>query len=356
MAPPSESQILYSYLLHPSPLPTIVPFQTFQGLVPNHASIRSSARPNPELKRLYRDLQFQRDITIDDVRRRIDDEVRRSAGLLARLRHQVRREEGESTASPRSRRKRKRGAADEGDDADEDENESESESEIQQASQQGASATRTGPGSTTDRNRDGSAHRASNRNRHNGQHRNDHDHNQSDGDSSDRDNDGGTETQIDLQLDGPRGQTLPRPTRNHTISSLLDAMDDARADLELEIADLEAQVQSGRRTCEERVGGLSDLRYGRFAAPAISAGRRDGGESRSSNANGLPTPTGEKQSRNETRNETETETENANRDMVAVASTVESEVVDALRDFTARLAREMQCKDREREEVAKRRK
>ena len=103
MAPsaPSESQILYSYLLHPSPLPTILPYKTFLNLLPKSSAHLANSHPTG-LSRLYRDLQFQRAITIDDIRRRIDSECLRSNTLTARLKRQIAREE--MSARPKKRK------------------------------------------------------------------------------------------------------------------------------------------------------------------------------------------------------------------------------------------------------------
>ncbi|OQV04803.1 hypothetical protein CLAIMM_09631 [Cladophialophora immunda] len=213
---PSESEILTSYLLHPSPLPTILPYKSFLALVPPSAS--SSARQHPtELKRLYRDLQFQRDIVIDDVRRRIEDERRRSVELTARLGRQIRREE-EGLRRGR-KRKRKEGSArgDDGDDGDDDEK---SDSDVDKEEQ---------------------------------------------------------ETQFDTALHDGRalGNTLPTATakHNHTATTLLAAMATAGEDLTAEIADLEAQIDALRTQAKDTIGNLSDLRYGRFA---MSSGRMSG--------------------------------------------------------------------------------
>ncbi|EXJ85643.1 hypothetical protein A1O1_06009 [Capronia coronata CBS 617.96] len=312
MGQPSESEILYSYLLHPSPLSTILPFQTFQSLVANKPSSSSSnsarttssahaARHKPELKRLYRDLEFQRDITVDGVRRRIDQEARRSGGLLTRLRRQVRREEGErqSQSTLNSRRKRKRVT----DDEDE-----------------------AGAGAGGDEDED--------------------DDISSIGGNNDGDN-GRLETQIDVHLDGPRGQTInhnnnPASTSryksnpNHTISTLITAMATAKTDLEAEIAALETELETVRRECEEGVGALSDLRYGRFAGPASARSMQQsdndesGGEGKSRGGNV----------------DTDVDITTTTTSTVTTTTTVEVGVVDALHDFTARLDREMSRRQR----------
>ncbi|KIW90274.1 uncharacterized protein Z519_08918 [Cladophialophora bantiana CBS 173.52] len=219
---PSESEILTSYLLHPSPLPAILPYKSFLALLP--PSLSSFGRQHPtELKRLYRDLQFQRDILIDDVRRRIEDECRRSVELKARLGRQVRREEGLLRVTSR-KKKRKHGSI----------------------------------GSNDNNNNEDAEHGAA-----------------TDDDDIDAEE---KETQFDTALhDGqPLGHTLPMATakHNHTTTTLLAAMTTASQDLASEIADLEAQIATLRSQCGDNVGNLSDLRYGRFA----TAGSRSSGD------------------------------------------------------------------------------
>lgn len=222
--PPTESQILHSYLLHPSPLPTILPYKAFISLLPTSSSRSSSGSASlqqthrTELRHLYRDLQFQRDITVDDIRRRIEDECNRSVGLTARLARQVRHEENQHQHQEvRKSKKRKRGSADDlPSDADDEELE---------------------------------------------------------------------EEQRELHFDAamhenqPLGGTTAALTsrHNHSTTSLLAAMDAARSDLQSEIADLEAEIEKLRAACEDTVGGLSDLRYGRFSSARGSGSATDGG-------------------------------------------------------------------------------
>lgn len=212
-SPPTEAEILQSYLLHSSPLSTILPYSTFQSLVPS-----ASRGQNPShLKRLYRDLQFQQDIKIDDVRRRIEDECRRSSTLTARLARQIRREENETRGLQQKTRKRKR-VANTNDDEEDD-----------------------GPNQAT--------------------------HDEDESDDDDDDDEAQIDIAIDTHLHGPLGSTLPAhtPRNNHTTDSLLKAMQAAKQDLHSEIAALEIQIATVHKDCEERVGSLSDLRYGRFA-------------------------------------------------------------------------------------------
>lgn len=69
--PPTESQILSSYLLTPASLPTILPLDHFRSLFPQ------KLRSHPHIKPLYRDLQFLRSVDIDVVRENIVQEVRK---------------------------------------------------------------------------------------------------------------------------------------------------------------------------------------------------------------------------------------------------------------------------------------
>ena len=205
--PPSESQILHSYLLHPSPLPTILPYTTFLSLLAKSSSVHNTHAI--DLRRLYRDLQFQRDVTIDDVRRRIENECARSVALTARLSRQVRQEEGSSHAK---KRKRNDGVDD---DISVDDNLSEQK-----------------------------------------------------------------ETTFDTAMhDGvPLSNTIPAKTskHNHSMTSLLPVMEHALNDLSSEIEDLETAIETLRKEAEEKVGGLSDLRYGKFTSGRLS-GNTTGG-------------------------------------------------------------------------------
>ncbi|KIW72799.1 hypothetical protein PV04_00971 [Phialophora macrospora] len=229
--PPSESQILHSYLLHPSPLPTILPYHSFLTLLPKNASSLQTTHAT-ELKRLYRDLQFQRAVIVDDVRRRIESECTRSVSLTAQLARKVRREEHLKQQYQ------------------------------QQQKQQRNRKRKRGPEDKREREHD---------------------------DTSDDDE---TDTavppiDIDIQTDTalhggiPLSNTLVHPTGPskkhspyHDGVSLLRAMETATRDLNSEIADLEAEIAALRGVCEETVGGLSDLRYGRFGRVSGSGGEK----------------------------------------------------------------------------------
>ncbi|KEF57601.1 uncharacterized protein A1O9_05519 [Exophiala aquamarina CBS 119918] len=196
---PDEAEILTAYLLHPSPIPTILPYSRFQSLVPKSSSLCLT-----ELKRFYRDLQFQRDITIDDVRRRIEIECRRSTTLQARLARNLQRETG-------TKRKRE-------DDGEND-----------------------GGGTYAYQTRKTC-------------------------EDSDSDADPEYSIKLDNALHGPLGNTIQPQIKkhNHTTTSLLSSLATAAEDLTSEIAFLEGRLAELQKECEERVGGLSDLRYGKF--------------------------------------------------------------------------------------------
>ena len=68
---PSENSILTNFLLPPAPLPAIISLRQFTELFPR------AYQSNPHVKVLYRELQHQRVIDIDDVKRGIAMEVKR---------------------------------------------------------------------------------------------------------------------------------------------------------------------------------------------------------------------------------------------------------------------------------------
>ncbi|KIW15652.1 hypothetical protein PV08_05701 [Exophiala spinifera] len=277
MPPPNEHQILTSYLLHPSPLPTILPYTSFQSLFPS-----ATSRTHTDLKPFYRHLQSQRDSTLDDIRRRIREECRSSTSLAARLARQIRREEQSEKPTSRKRkrsapRRRRR------DDA----------SDAAAAAAASSSSPSSDPESEDARVM------------------------KSDADDDDSDTDAAAETtdqveqDLDARLHGPHGSTLPSTTarQNHGATSLLDAMKKAGSELEDEIASLEAQIAAARAQCEDRIGNLSDLRYGRFAQSRV--GGQDGGDGHDGTA--------------------------TSRQQEQQQQGIEKDVVDALADFRARL-------------------
>lgn len=67
---PTEESILRGFLLPSAPLAAGLPFEQFKGFFPR------PLQSNPKLEELYRELQQQRAIDIDDVKRNIDTEVK----------------------------------------------------------------------------------------------------------------------------------------------------------------------------------------------------------------------------------------------------------------------------------------
>jgi len=90
----TESSILSSYLLEPASLPTILPYSQFLALFP------SQHRSNPQIKLLYRDLQFLRNVDIDVVQENIATECKRGDHMKVEMLRQLHAEgkkQGEST-------------------------------------------------------------------------------------------------------------------------------------------------------------------------------------------------------------------------------------------------------------------
>lgn len=75
MAPPTETTMLANYLLVPAQLPAIISLKEFTDLFPR--AQQSSA----QIRKLYRDLQTQRNTLADDVASNIEDEARRGKVL-----------------------------------------------------------------------------------------------------------------------------------------------------------------------------------------------------------------------------------------------------------------------------------
>ncbi|ROW00521.1 hypothetical protein VSDG_03272 [Cytospora chrysosperma] len=72
---PTESTILANYLLVPAQLPTIISLKEFADLFPR------SQQSSPQVRRLYRDLQNQRNALIDEVSSNIETETKRGKVL-----------------------------------------------------------------------------------------------------------------------------------------------------------------------------------------------------------------------------------------------------------------------------------
>ncbi|KAJ9639695.1 hypothetical protein H2204_003766 [Knufia peltigerae] len=268
MPPPNERQILTSYLLHPSPLPTILPYASFQSLFPS----ATSRTTHKDIKPFYRNLQSQRDGTLDDVRRRIRDECRRSTFLTTRLARQITREEQSNPTS----RKRK------------------------------WSETTT----TRDQECDDTSSVDSDIEEENPR-LNDKDNS----DYTDVETDNQVEVDLDTRLHGPHGSTIPSTTarQHHGATSLLDAMKTASSDLQDEISSLEAQIAAVQAQCQESLGNLSDLRYGRFSQTRVS-GQQSGVDGRNDDGTSIHSQQQQQQQQG-----------------------IEKEVVDALAEFRARL-------------------
>lgn len=229
----TESSILNSYLLHPSTLPTILPYSAFLNLIP------TSYRNNPDygvsLQHLYRDLQFQRGITVEQVRDNIERECgSRAAGLRARLARQIAIEEGDRQAEAEeesARRKRRRVAIVDRDEADVEEVEDADvkEEELSDSVDEFNDPLRLAAHQTL-YDHPSSLHPAAH----------------------------ALPVLSDLDRDGSGSASV-----FHTKASLLTAMENASVSLKREIEDLEAECARAKAGISETIGGLSDLRYGR---------------------------------------------------------------------------------------------
>jgi centromere-localized protein 2 len=84
MAPTiTESSMLTSYLLEPASLPTVLPYPQFVALFP------SQHRSNPQIKLLYRDLQFLRTVDMDVVQENIAAECKRGDRMKVEMLRQL---------------------------------------------------------------------------------------------------------------------------------------------------------------------------------------------------------------------------------------------------------------------------
>lgn len=75
MPPPTEQKILSDYLLVPAQLPAIISLQEFTALFPK------SQQGSPGIRSLYRDLQSQRNATVDSVAEAIEAEAKKGKAL-----------------------------------------------------------------------------------------------------------------------------------------------------------------------------------------------------------------------------------------------------------------------------------
>lgn len=80
----------------------------------------------------------------------------------------------------------------------------------------------------------------------------------------DANNDEQREVDMDVQL---FQQVFGGPEDYHTVPSLLDSMESARATIESEIADLDNEAKQLIKELQTTVGDLSDLRYGKLQGP-----------------------------------------------------------------------------------------
>jgi centromere-localized protein 2 len=76
---PTESSLLSSFLLTPAPLPLAIPLPKFKELFPR------AHRSSPDIPILYRELQYQVALGIDEVKQNITAEVRRGEETRAQV-------------------------------------------------------------------------------------------------------------------------------------------------------------------------------------------------------------------------------------------------------------------------------
>ena len=271
MPPPTETTVLSRYLLPPSSLPTVLPYITFLSLLPSN--VRSTITNDPQsknaqlVKRLYKDLQYQRDIDIDTVRQNIQRECARSEVLKARLRREIREELGENVngsnvqirkqADGNSKKRKRTVENDENEEDDEDSEQDQiSDSEGSEDKEESTTLAEAHPITTiSNKSRTATTNTSTSQPQPNAAYDPLHDP---------------LETRIDILFSGPRGlaaptNTLPSHQRYHTTTSLLQSMQQSVQDLEKEISDLDAQANTVLGGMKETVGGMSDLRYGKFA-------------------------------------------------------------------------------------------
>lgn len=83
---PTESVLLTTLLLHPAPLHTALPEESFATCFPKRW------RAHPQVAYLYRTLQHHRAFTLDRVRANIEDETKRGEGMRRDVVRQARRD------------------------------------------------------------------------------------------------------------------------------------------------------------------------------------------------------------------------------------------------------------------------
>ncbi|CAL5875080.1 uncharacterized protein PFLUO_LOCUS9384 [Penicillium psychrofluorescens] len=84
------------------------------------------------------------------------------------------------------------------------------------------------------------------------------------------------ETDLDLHLFGQSSATAGAPEDYHSPASLLAAMETASANVEREIAGVDAEAARLLENLTASVGDMSDLRYGKLQGPSGSAEERVG--------------------------------------------------------------------------------
>jgi hypothetical protein len=311
--PPTESQILNRYLLQPSSLPTILPYRAFLALFPT--TTRNDASLAKPLRKLYADLQAQRNDVLDSVKSNIRWECSKEGSVLAGLWREVAGEmdggdDGQLVVDMKrersvelelsGRRKRKRADDAEGtDDGDEDDDEAE-----QDANNHGTKRTTR---STSRRASSATFTSVPRRPGHpNPEEEADDDNDEDSEDQSaleEDDSDSVAESEhevpespasspplqeeedipiehkdqlLDTAFHGPRGLALPTSYHQkaqpfHTRASLLSAMQSAIAALQTEISQANEEADGIMVEMKETVGGLSDLRYGKFANEGLAS-------------------------------------------------------------------------------------
>lgn len=218
--PITESSILTTYLLTPSTLPTILPYSTFKTLA---KKANSTLNDSSDLRRLYRDFQFQRDITLDQVRDAIERESTvRAAILKTQLARRLAIEEGEADENQRPRKRRR---------VDDEEQGRSSDDELSSSDDEFSNPTLIAAQKAIYYHPD-SSHPAA-------------------------------------HVMPAEGEVLQRKllmasrSAYHTRESLLREMEQASRSVDEEIAELEAECGILSSGIKETVGSLSDLRYGR---------------------------------------------------------------------------------------------
>lgn len=90
--PPTEHAILANYLLPPAQLPSIISLQEFTALFPR--PLQASRR----VRTLYRDLQAQRNATVDAVAEQVADEAKAGRAMrraVVRAKREAEAQEGD---------------------------------------------------------------------------------------------------------------------------------------------------------------------------------------------------------------------------------------------------------------------